>query len=39
MFQSPQNRIFPNRLTQAFGTKKPIFSLFRFGQNKTRNKV
>ena len=39
IFQSPKNRIFPKGLTHAFGQKMPIFSLFGFGQNKTRNKV
>ena len=39
IFQSPKNRIFPRGLTHAFGKKMPIFSLFGFGQNKTRNKV
>ena len=37
IFQSPKNRIFPKGLTQAFDQKMPISSLFRFGQNKTRN--
>ena len=37
--KSPKNRIFPKRLTHAFGKKMPILSLFGFGQNKTRNKV
>ena len=35
--ESPKNRIFPKRLTQAIGQKIPIFSLFVFGRNKTRN--
>ena len=39
IFESPKNRIFPKGLTHAFGQKMPIFSLFGFGQNKTRNKV
>ena len=39
LFQSPTNRIFPKRLTHAIGKKIPIFSLFVFGQSKTRNKV
>ena len=37
IFQNPKNRIYPKRLTQAFDEKVPISSLFRFGQNKTRN--
>ena len=37
--ESPKNRIFPNGLTHAFGQKMPIFSLFVFALNKTRNKV
>ena len=37
--ESPKNRIFPKGLTHAFGQKMPIFSLFGFGQNNTRNKV
>ena len=37
--KSPKNRMFPKRLTHAFGKKMPILSLFGFGQNKTRNKV
>ena len=36
-FQSPKNRIFPKGLTYAFSQKMPIFPIFRFGQNKTRN--
>ena len=36
-FQSPKTRIFPKGLTYAFGQKMPIFPIFRFGQNKTRN--
>ena len=35
-FQSLKNCIFPKGLTHAFGQKIPNFSLFRFGQNKTR---
>ena len=35
--QSLKNRIFPKGLTQAIGQKIPIFSLFIFDQNKTRN--
>ena len=34
--QSPKNCFFPKGLTHAFGQKMPNFSLFRFGQNKTR---
>ena len=34
-----KNRIFPKGLTHAFGQKMPFFSLFLFGQNKTRKKV
>ena len=37
--ESPKNRIFPKVLTHAFGKKMPMFSLFGFGQNNTRNKV
>ena len=37
IFQSPRNPIFPNGLTSAFGQKMTNFSVFRFGQNKTRN--
>ena len=36
---SPKNRMFPKGLTQAFGQKMPILSLFVFGQNKTKTKV
>ena len=39
IFQSPKNGIFPKGLTHAIDQKIPIFSLFVFGQNKTRNKV
>ena len=35
-FQRFKNGIFPNGLTHAFGQKTLIFSLFVFGQNKTR---
>ena len=31
-----KNCIFPKGVTHAFGQKMPNFSLFRFGQNKTR---
>ena len=37
IFQSPKNRIFPKGLTHAFAQKLQFFSLFVFGQNKTRN--
>ena len=36
-FQRPKYRIFPKGLTYAFSQKMPIFSIFRFRQNKTRN--
>ena len=36
IFQSPKNGIFPKGLTHAFNQKMPIFSLFGFGQNKSR---
>ena len=36
IFQSPKPRTFPT-FTHAFDQKMPISSLFRFGQNKTRN--
>ena len=36
IFLSPKNRIFSKGLTHAFGQKMPIFSLLRFGQNKTK---
>ena len=36
-FQSPKNRIFPKGSTHAFGQKMWFFSLFVFGQNKTKN--
>ena len=36
VYKVPKNCIFPNGLTHAFGQKMPNFSLFRFGQNKTR---
>ena len=39
IFQSPKNIIFPKGLTNAFGQKCIYFSLFFFGQNKTRNNV
>ena len=31
------SHVFSTELTHAFGQEKPIFSLFRCGQNKTRN--
>ena len=37
MFQRLKNRVFPKGLTHAFGQKMPNFSVFRFGQNETRN--
>ena len=37
IFQRLKNRIFPRGLTHAFGQKMTNFSVFRFGQNKTRN--
>ena len=36
-FQSQKESAFPKGLTHAFGQKMPFFSLFRFGQHKTRN--
>ena len=36
IYKAPKNCIFPKGLTHAFGQKIPNFSLFRFGQNKTR---
>ena len=38
ILESPKNRIFLKGLTHALGQKMPIFTLIRFGQNKTRNK-
>ena len=32
-----KSNVFSKELTHAFGQEMPIFSLFRFGQNKTRN--
>ena len=32
-----KSHVFPKELAHAFGQEMPIFSLFRFGQNKTRN--
>ena len=37
IFESPKNRMFSKGLTHALGQKMPIFTLIRFGQNKTRN--
>ena len=37
MFHSLKNCIFPKGLTHDFGQEMPLFSLFVFGQNKTRN--
>ena len=37
IFQRLKNRIFPKALTHAFGQNMPNFSVFRFGQNETRN--
>ena len=38
IFQSPKNDIFFSKeSTHAFGQKMPIFSLFKFHQNKSRN--
>ena len=37
--ESPKNRIFPKGLIHGFGKKRPILSLFGFGQNMTRNEV
>ena len=34
--ESPKNFSFPKLLTHAFGHKMPNFSIFGFGQNKTR---
>ena len=39
LYKVPKNCIFPKGVTHAFDQKMPNFSLFRFGQNKTRNKV
>ena len=36
MSESPKNFSFPKVLTHAFGHKTPNFSIFGFGQNKTR---
>ena len=36
IFQSHKNGIFPKGCTHAFGQKMPNFSLFGFGQNKSR---
>ena len=37
IFQPLKNRIFPKGLAHAFGQKMENFSVFRFGQNETRN--
>ena len=37
--EGPKNRIFPKGFTHAIDKKMPVFSLFVFGQNKTRNEV
>ena len=37
IFQRLKNRIFPKGLTHAFGQKLQFFTLFVFGQKKTRN--
>ena len=39
IFQSPKNHNFPKGFTHAIDQKMPVFSLFVFGQNKTRNEV
>ena len=39
IFQCPKNWFFLKGLTHAFGQKCNFFSLFVFGQNKTRNNV
>ena len=39
VFQILKKKIFPKGLTHAFGQKMQFFSLFLFGQKKTRNKV
>ena len=36
---SPKNGFFPKGLNHAFGQEMPIFSLFVFAENKTRNQV
>ena len=36
MSESPKNFSFPKVVTHAFGHKMPNFSIFGFGQNKTR---
>ena len=36
-FLKSKNRTFPKGLTHAFGQIMPIFSLFKFDQNKPRN--
>ena len=39
LFKSPKNPIFTKGLTHALGQKMEFFSLFVFGQNKTRSNV
>ena len=39
IFQSPKTHNFPKGFTHAIDQKMPVFSLFVFGQNKTRNEV
>ena len=39
IFQSPKNRIFPKGVNPCFSSKNVLFSLFVFGQNKTRSNV
>ena len=39
LFESPKNRTFPKGLTNASGQKMPNFSLFGFGENKTRRET
>ena len=39
IFHSHKNRTFPKGLTHPFGKKMHFFSLFVFGQNKTRKKI
>ena len=38
-FKVPKNGILAKGFTHAIGQKMPIFSLFAFGQNKSRNKI
>ena len=39
IFQSPKHRTFPIGLTRTLVKKMQFFSLFVFGQNKTRKKI